>query len=151
MTLAAPHGSFPDAQARWGNHLLRTGTAELGVIWASVLAISLFSPDLVTGSEQAHTPIAAVLTWMWGLIATRSVVTTLAAQREHPEREGEVRALAAGTAALWLAATATSVLAPVTVTGADPTEFPAGAILAPLAALLITTTANQLFTSLHRH
>ena len=39
-------------------------------IWVAVAAISLLAPDMVTGSEQQHMPVAAFGTWLWGLIAT---------------------------------------------------------------------------------
>jgi hypothetical protein len=47
------------------------------VIWGAVIVISLFSPDNVSGSEQDHVPVAAILTWIWGLLASCNVVTTL--------------------------------------------------------------------------
>src|SRR5215204_4251098 len=37
----------------------------IGGIWVGVLLISLFAPDLVSGSEQQHLPLAAFTTWFW--------------------------------------------------------------------------------------
>jgi len=58
----------------------RTTTADLswmlwtaigiGGIWIAVLLISLLAPDMVTGSEQQHLPVAAFATWFWGGIGT---------------------------------------------------------------------------------
>src|SRR5215475_2078717 len=76
----------------------------LTVIWAAVIAISVFSPDLVSGTQQDHTPLAGILTWIWGLIATRTLITTLAAQRGHPDRVGDVAWLIAGVSVAWAAA-----------------------------------------------
>jgi len=52
-------------------------------IWLSVLLVSLFSPDLVSGSQQEHLPLAAIVTWISGALATRSVL------RIMPRSEGE--------------------------------------------------------------
>jgi len=51
--------------------------SALAGIWGAVLAISLFVPDLVSGSEQQHLPIAAFGTWLLGAAASRSMMTTL--------------------------------------------------------------------------
>jgi hypothetical protein len=40
------------------------------VIWAAVALISLFAPDMVTGSEQEHLPVAAFATWISGVVGT---------------------------------------------------------------------------------
>jgi hypothetical protein len=37
----------------------------IGGIWIAVLLISLLAPDLVSGSEQQHLPVAAFATWFW--------------------------------------------------------------------------------------
>jgi hypothetical protein len=42
----------------------------IGGIWIAVLLISLLAPDLVSGSEQQHLPVAAFATWFWGGIGT---------------------------------------------------------------------------------
>ena len=42
----------------------------VGGIWTAVAAISLLSPDMVSGSEQQHMPVAAFATWVWGAVAT---------------------------------------------------------------------------------
>jgi hypothetical protein len=54
----------------------RASTAELawmlwtaigiGGIWVAVLLLSLLAPDLVSGSQQDHLPIAAFTTWFLG-------------------------------------------------------------------------------------
>ena len=46
------------------------GMAALGVVWAAVVAISVLSPDLVSGSEQEHLPVVAFGTWIWGMVAS---------------------------------------------------------------------------------
>ncbi len=123
--------------------------AALAVIWAAVIVISVFSPDLVSGTQQEHTPLAGILTWIWGLIASRTLITMLAAQRGHPDRLGDVAWLVAGVSAAWAAAAAVAVFVPELVTGTDPTRLPIAAIIAPIAAMIITSTACQLYSSLH--
>ena len=39
-------------------------------LWLSVLVTSVFSPDLISGSEEQHLPIVLWATWLWGLIAS---------------------------------------------------------------------------------
>lgn len=121
----------------------------LTVIWAAVIVISVFSPDLVSGTQQDHTPLAGILTWIWGLIATRALITTLAAQRGHPNRVGDVAWLTAGVSVAWVAAAVVAVSVPELVTGTDPTHLPLAALIAPIVAMVVTSTGCQLFSSLH--
>jgi hypothetical protein len=39
-------------------------------IWVAASVISFGAPDMVTGSEQQHFPVAAASTWLWGLVST---------------------------------------------------------------------------------
>jgi hypothetical protein len=104
------------------------------MIWASVALISIFSPDLVSGSEQQHLPVAAFSTWLWGAGATTAVlvaVVRLAARRGDQAYSAVV---AGTTAVLWLAAVPVSVFAPSMQTGSDPTTIPLAALVAPMVA-----------------
>ena len=56
----------------------------LAAIWASVLAISLASPDLVSGSQHEHLPLALMATWIWGLVATISYLWGTSKLRGEP-------------------------------------------------------------------
>ena len=38
----------------------------LVAIWVSVLVISILAPDLVSGAQQEHLPLAAFTTWLLG-------------------------------------------------------------------------------------
>jgi len=42
----------------------------IGGIWVAVLLVSILAPDLVSGSEQEHLPVAAFTTWFWGGVGT---------------------------------------------------------------------------------
>jgi hypothetical protein len=141
--------SSSSAEQRAGRATLATaGVIGLAGIWIAVFLISLFSPDLVSGSEQNHVPIAALLTWLWGLIASRSLAVTLVGERNRPGRLHDVWLLVAGVTVAWTAATVFAVFGPEIVTGSDPTHIPISALLAPIAAMVVTTTACQLFASI---
>jgi hypothetical protein len=111
---------------------------SLGTIWTAVVAISTLSPDMVSGSEQQHMPVAAFSTWIWGLLATVAVLRSWTALRRTPGRRHLHRPFAVGVAAVWAAATAVSVFGPVMVTGSDPTRLPLAAFVAPVAATVLT-------------
>lgn len=50
--------------------------------------------------------------------------------------------LATATLVLWLVATILSVTVPVVETGTDPTRLPIGAMVAPVAAAVLTVLAG---------
>ncbi len=117
--------------------------AGVAFIWAAVVAISVFSPDLVSGSEQEHLPVAALGTWVWGAVATRSVLAT--SLRLPSQDAGAQLATIVGT--VWAAATAVSIFGPRLVTGSDPTSLPIAAMVAPIAAALITAAACEVLAA----
>jgi hypothetical protein len=103
--------------------------AVASVLLASTL-LSVFSPDMVTGSAQEHLPIVAMLSWFWGLVAVgylAFVRTTYAGP-----------ALGLSVAILWLGVAVTSIFAPEMVTGSDPTQIPIAALVAPILGCLAT-------------
>jgi hypothetical protein len=100
-----------------------------------VAAISLFAPDLVSGSEQQHLPVAAFGTWMWGAVATFSALAALARLRDDGPTGLQ---LAGAVCAIWAVAAVVSIAAPSMVTGSDPTRLPIAALLAPVAAAVLT-------------
>jgi peptidoglycan/LPS O-acetylase OafA/YrhL len=115
----------------------------VGAIWLAVLLISLFSPDLVSGSEQQHLPIAAFIAWFWGAIATVVVILFGALLRRAAAPVWGV-APAAATIGIWVVAVLVSVFAPTLETGTDPTTIPLAAMIAPPAATLLTGVAYLL-------
>ncbi|HEX8803761.1 MAG TPA: hypothetical protein VF743_06200 [Acidimicrobiales bacterium] len=119
-------------------HELESLGLAVGSIWVAVAAISVLSPDLVSGSEQQHLPVAAFGTWLWGAISTVVVLSSWASLRRDPERRHLHRALAVGVAAVWGVATLVSIFAPVMVTGTDPTRLPLAALIAPVVATALT-------------
>src|SRR5829696_1023966 len=73
MTTSEPndHATPQDRRASTADLSWMVWTAiGIGGIWVAVLLISLFAPDLVSGSQQEHLPVAAFTTWFWGAIGT---------------------------------------------------------------------------------
>ena len=118
------------------------GGGALVGIWGAVLAISLFAPDLVSGSEQQHLPVAAFGTWIWGAVASRSVMTTLLRLDGGTAPVQLPGQLVGFVAAVWTVAAVLALFGPQMVTGSDPTRLIA-ALLAPAAAAVLTTGACE--------
>jgi hypothetical protein len=127
---------------------LAPGIGALAGIWAAVLAISLFAPDLVSGSEQEHLPIAAFGTWLWGVAASRSVLTALLRLDGEDAHLDQLRGQLVGfVVATWIVAALVAVAGPQMVTGSDPTRLPIAALLAPVAASVLTMGACETATA----
>ena len=116
--------------------------AGIAGIWIAVTVISVFAPDMVTGSEQEHLPVAAFTTWLWGLMSTGAFVWAMGKLRGNATRRPIWIGLAAATLTVWLIATILSVSLPVVETGSDPTRIPIGAMVAPVAATVLTALAG---------
>jgi hypothetical protein len=106
-------------------------------ITGSSLALALFAPDLVSGSEHDHEPLAALTTWLWSACA---IALVLAVVRVAASASAW-RSFTAIVSALWVAAATAGVFAPELVTGSDPTRIPLVALLAPLLAAMSTAFA----------
>ena len=119
-------------------------TAGVGSIWLAVTMVSIFAPDMVTGSQQEHIPVAAFLTWISGAVATRALLNEVVRRRE-PTTEDEYvwKGIAVVTGVIWLAVTLVSILVPQAVTGTNPTRIPLAAILAPTGGAIATGVAGQ--------
>lgn len=111
-------------------------------IWVSVILISVFSPDMVSGSEQEHMKIAAFTAWLWGLIATAAFVRSMGKLRGNANRAPIWVGYGAGTLMIWAIATVLSLTLPVMITGSDPTRMPFGAMFTPLAAAVLTAVGG---------
>lgn len=111
-------------------------------IWVAVAIVSVFAPDMVTGSEQQHLPVAAFGTWLWGLVATGAFVWAMGRLRGSATRRPIWVGLAAATIAIWLVATVLGVALPRVETGSDPTRLPIGAMVSPMAAMVLTALAG---------
>jgi hypothetical protein len=116
--------------------------AGVAVIWVAVALISVFSPDMVTGSEQEHRPVAAFATWISGVVGTGAFLWMMGKLRGSVTRRPVWIGLSVTTVAIWTAATILSIVLPVVETGSDPTRLPVGAMVAPVAAAMLTALAG---------
>ena len=116
--------------------------AGIGGIWAAVLLISLFSPDLVSGSEQEHLPVAAITAWFWGGVGTLVLLLAMGRLRGRPSWRPIWVGLSVATLVIWTVATILAVTLPVIETGTEPTRIPVAAIVAPVAAAMLTALAG---------
>lgn len=114
----------------------------LAAIWVAVLLISLLAPDMVSGSEQQHLPIAAFATWFWGLLATGALLWGMTRLRGTAARRPIWVGLGVATVVIWAIAAVLSITLPVFVTGTDPTRIPIAAMVAPPAAAVVTGLAG---------
>ncbi len=117
------------------SRFLYTGLALAG-IWVGLSGASIFAPDLVTGSNHEHIPLAAMIAWIWAAVATGLVL--LASARSTRASFGQFQLFGIATALTWVIAGLTSVFAPVMVTGTDPTLIPIVALIAPIFAMIVT-------------
>jgi hypothetical protein len=110
----------------------------IGGVWLAVLLISLFAPDLVSGSEQEHLPVAAFTTWFWGVVATMVLLGAMGRLRGSATWRPAWIGLSVVTLVLWGVATILAITLPVFETGTDPTQIPFAAFFAPAAAAMLT-------------
>lgn len=137
----AAGGADPRAAMADGSWMAWT-TGGIAAIWVAVVLISVFAPDMVTGSEQQHMPMAAFTSWLWGLVSMGAFLWSMGRLRGSAARRPIWVGLAIGTAGLWLVATVLSITLPVVETGSDPTRMPLGAFVSPMAAALLTAIAG---------
>ena len=138
----------------------RPGTADLlwmlwtalgiGGIWVAVLLISLLAPDLVSGSEQEHLPVAAFTTWVWGGVGTLALLWAMLRLRDSTTWQPVWIGVSVVTLAVWAVAAILGITLPVFETGTDPTRIPVAAIFAPAAAAMLTALAAGVITVFHR-
>lgn len=111
----------------------------VAAIWAGVALATVYAPDFVSGSQQEHLPLVGWLDWIWGIIATGFVaMAVLRGIRGAVATLGPWIALAVGSAVVWLGVAAVSIMAPVFVTGSDPTRIPLTALGVPILGVFLT-------------
>ena len=108
------------------------GTARLvavGMIWLASAVTAIAAPDMISGSQHEHLPLAAITVWVWTAIASGYAAMT-------PVHNARDWLLAVGL--VWGSMAAAAVLAPLMVTGSDPTQIPIAALVAPPVAAAVT-------------
>ena len=109
-------------------------------VWVALAAASIWSPDLVSGTDQTHVPIAAFSDWFYAVIATGLVL--MAFSRRTPDvGRSSWAAFAFAISAVWLVVATVSIWTPDLVSGTDPTHVPIGALVSPIAGVLATAFA----------
>lgn len=116
--------------------------AMLVLIWIAVLVVSIFAPDLVSGSQQEHLPVAAFTTWLWGAAGSAAVLLTMTRLRGDATAQPVWTGYSAVVALIWIVATVLALALPEFETGTDPTLIPFGALLAPIGAAVLTGLAG---------
>ena len=130
--------SAPMSDSRWLSSAATGGA--LTSIWVAVLLTSVFAPAMVHGSEQQSLPIAALVNWFWGLIASAFVLVPALTRRQAPDHP--LWPVLAGTVVVaWVAVTLISIFTPRLVTGSDPTQIPLAAMIAPVVGAFVTACA----------
>jgi hypothetical protein len=121
----------------------------IGGIWVAVVLISLFSPDMVSGSEHEHQKVAAFTTWFWGGVSTLVFLWAMGRLRGDAMWRTTWIGLSSVTLGIWALATIIAIALPVVETGSDPTQIPVGAVVGPVAAAMLTAIAGAV-TSVFR-
>lgn len=137
------------AETADGSWMLWTSLGISG-IWVAVVLISVFAPDLVSGSEHEHLPVAAFGTWFWGGIGTAIFLWAMGKLRGDATWRSTWIGLSVVTLVLWGLATVLSITLPVVETGSDPTELPMAAFFAPTAATVLTGLAGVVISVFRR-
>jgi hypothetical protein len=107
----------------------RTRLVAVGVIWVASAVTAIAAPDMVSGSEHEHLPLAAITIWLWTAVASGYAAMTPVADR---------RDWLVAVVLVWAAMAATAIAAPVMETGSDPTRIPIAALVAPPVAAVVT-------------
>ena len=142
---ANDHATLKDRRATAAGLSWMLWTAiGIGGIWVAVLLISLLAPDMVTGSEQQHLPVAAFATWFWGGVGTLVLLWAMGRLRGSASWQPIWIGLSVVTLGIWALATILAITLPVMVTGTDPTRIPFAAIFAPVAAAMLTALAGAI-------
>jgi hypothetical protein len=101
----------------------------VGMIWVASALTAIAAPDMVSGSEHEHLPLAAITIWLWAAVASGyAAMAPVESARDW----------LLGVGLVWLTMAAAAVLAPVMETGTDPTRIPIAALVAPPVAAVVT-------------
>ena len=121
---------------RSSRHAIHPTTIALAGIWTAAVSIALFSPDLISGSNQEHIPIGAFTIWFYAGVATAYV---LAATAVRGRNETNISPRAGWWAAtVWAAVAAAAIFGPEMTTGTDPTRLPIAVLVAPVIGMVTT-------------
>ena len=86
--------------------------------------------------------MAAITAWFWGGVGTVVLLLAMGRLRGRPSWQPIWVGLSVATLVIWTVATILAVTLPVIETGTDPTRIPVAAIVAPIAAAILTALAG---------
>ena len=132
MTTTLQQARSAGAQRAGWRGVMRSPMSAVGVIWLSAAAMSVFSPDMVTGSEQEHLPIAVLTVWLWAAVSTAYILMGTRTS------EVSTASLVMSVSVIWIAVAIASIAAPMMVTGTDPTQIPIAVLVAPVVGATTT-------------
>jgi hypothetical protein len=118
-------------------------------IWVPTLLLSVFAPDMVTGSQQEHLPLGGLIAWLWAAAATGYVLMATHA-REESDDPSRWLGFELSVLTIWVVVALAAIFAPELVTGTDPTRIPLAALVAPIAGLVATGFVALHVTTSHR-
>ena len=118
-------------------------------IWVPTLLLSVFAPDMVTGSQQEHLPLGGLIAWVWAAAATGYVLMATHA-REESDDPSRWWGFELSVLTIWVVVALAGIFAPELVTGTDPTRIPLAALVAPIAGLVATGFVALHVTTSHR-
>src|SRR5262245_42211422 len=124
-----------------------TGLA-IAAIWIAITLISVYAPDLVTGTSQDRVPFAAILAWIWGVLASYNVAVAILRRRRSLAVADSARLLAIAVSVIWTICMILGVAGPEWVSGTSPTRVPISALVAPVIAVVLTQLATRLMKAL---
>jgi hypothetical protein len=110
-------------------------------IWVAAAVASIWSPDMITGSQHEHLPIAAFVDWLYAAVASGLVLMAFT-RRTRGTSRSLWQGFTLAVASVWTVVALASVFAPSMVTGTDPTTIPMAAIAAPIAGVVATAFAS---------
>ena len=103
-------------------------------------AASIWSPELISGTDQTRVPIAAFTDWFYAVIATGLVL--LAFSRRTPDLpRSSWAAFTLVISGIWLVVAITSIWTPDLISD-DATRVPIAALVGPIAGVLATAFAS---------
>lgn len=109
----------------------------VGVIWLAIAAASIWSPDLITGTEQEHIPLAAIIDWFYAALATGLVLMAFGRRSAGASRSLWL-GFTVAIGGIWFVVAVASIFAPSIETGTDPTTLPIAALASPIAGVIAT-------------
>jgi hypothetical protein len=86
--------------------------------------------------------VAAITAWFWGGVGTVVLLLAMARLRGRPSWQPIWVGLSVATLGIWTVATILAITLPVIETGTDPTRVPVAALVAPVAAAMLTALAG---------